>query len=140
MSTETEALIGTIRTYLAAPRGWSENGMPGLVSILDNWEVAHAPFFTPDEALRAQYPEVDRFAKRMRAELSANSHKGNQGSWLRMSLKEAWIEISWHLGKLTAAMKAEDVSACRELAADIANGAMMFDDIILAKIAERDGA
>jgi len=75
-----------------------------------------------------QYPEVDVFAGRMRAEMIANAHKGD--NWRGMTPRQAWGEISWHLGKLTVAIKTEDVSAIRELTADIANGAMMLDQIV----------
>jgi len=76
------------------------------------------------------YPEVDAFAERMRAEMVANAHKGDH--WRNMLPRQAWGEIAWHLGKLTAALKAEDVPAIRELAADIANGALMLDAIVSA--------
>ncbi|UAJ79973.1 hypothetical protein IT072_02525 [Leifsonia sp. ZF2019] len=47
-----------------------------------------------------------------------------------MSLRTAWQEISWHAAKLAAAIKAEDVGLIHELTADVANGAMMLDDIV----------
>jgi hypothetical protein len=84
-----------------------------------------------DEELRALYPEVDAFAERMRAELWANRRKGDHAGWRSMTLRQAWSEISWHVGKMAGALKAEDVSLIRELAADVANGALMLDDIIL---------
>lgn len=80
----------------------------------------------------AQYAEVDAFAERMRAELVANAHKGDH--WQNMTVREAWGEISWHVGKLTGAIKAGDVAAIRELAADIANGALMLDQIIAVNL------
>ena len=85
---------------------------------------------TAGERRVRQFPEVDDFAERMRAEMVANAHKGD--NWRSMTPRQAWGEISWHLGKLTAALKAEDVPAIRELAADIANGAMMLDHIVSA--------
>lgn len=84
-----------------------------------------------DDELRALYPEVEAFAKRMRAELWSNRHKGDHAGWRSMSLRQAWGEISWHVAKLAGALKAEDVRLMRELAADVANGALMLDDIIL---------
>ena len=86
-----------------------------------------------DDELRDIYPEVDAFAKRMRAELWANRHKGDHAGWCSMTLRQAWGEIAWHVGKLAGALKAEDVRQMRELAADIANGALMLDDIILVR-------
>lgn len=84
-----------------------------------------------DTELRLQYPEVDAFADRMRAELWSNRHKGDHAGWRSMTLRQAWGEISWHVAKMAGALKAEDVELIRELAADVANGAMMLDDILL---------
>lgn len=84
-----------------------------------------------DEELRALYPEVDAFAERMRAELWANRHKGDHAGWRSMTLRQAWGEISWHVAKMAGALKAEEVRSIRELAADVANGALMLDDILL---------
>lgn len=80
------------------------------------------------------YPEVDAFAERMRAEMIANAGKGDR--WRGMSLWQAWCEISWHVGKMTGAIKAEDIDLIRELAADVANGALMLDEI--ARAAEHE--
>lgn len=104
-----------------APRGWRSAPTESEPDRIERVE----PEGEPSEA---QYPEVDAFAARMRAEMIANSHKGD--NWRGMMPRQAWGEISWHLGKLTAALKAEDVPAIRELAADIANGAMMLDQIV----------
>jgi hypothetical protein len=84
-----------------------------------------------DSHLRSLYPEVEAFARRMRRELWMNRHKGDHAGWRLMTLRQAWGEISWHVGKLAGALKAENFGSVRELAADIANGAMMLDDILL---------
>lgn len=86
---------------------------------------------THEVNLRLTYPEVDAFADRMRAELWSNRHKGDHAGWRSMTLRQAWGEISWHVAKMAGALKAEDVPTIRELAADVANGAMMLDDILL---------
>lgn len=93
---------------------------------------------TAEELPSVQYPEIGEFAERMRAEMISNAHKGD--NWRNMTARQAWGEISWHLGKLTAALKAEDVPAIRELAADIANGAMMLDQIVSVYDAPAEGA
>ncbi|MEN0084017.1 MAG: hypothetical protein AAGC66_04535 [Leifsonia sp.] len=80
--------------------------------------------------LAARYPEVDQFRERMLRELWANRGKGDQASWRAMSLRAAWQEISWHAAKLANAIKSEDVALIHELTADVANGAMMLDDIV----------
>jgi len=88
------------------------------------------------------YPELVPFVARMLAELRANSHKGDQEGWRKMPLRQAWHEISWHAAKLAVAIKDDDETKMREYAADIANGAMMLNDILdqmLAESTERDG-
>lgn len=62
-----------------------------------------------------------RFTRRMNAELEANRHKPD---WRRMGLKEANKELARHQNKLAAAVKAGDVAAINEYAADVANCAM----------------
>ena len=83
-----------------------------------------------DRSLVRRYPQVSAFAKRMRAELWANRHKGDRPGWLSMSNRQAWGEIAWHLGKLAGALKAQDRDLILELCADIANGALMLDDMV----------
>lgn len=80
--------------------------------------------------LADRYPEVSTFVASMYRELEANAGKGDQAAWRQMGIREAWQEISWHLGKLTVAIKSEDEKLMRELLADVANGAMMFADIL----------
>lgn len=81
-------------------------------------------------ALRRRYPEVAPFVRRMLIELWANRGKGDQLAWRVMSLREAWQEIAWHQAKLAVAIKDGDAELMRELAADVANGAMMLVDIL----------
>lgn len=80
--------------------------------------------------LEKVYPEVEPFVDRMYAELWANRGKGDQPAWRTMTLKEAWVEIEWHAAKLAVAIKQGDAKLIHELSADIANGAMMLDDIL----------
>jgi hypothetical protein len=84
----------------------------------------------PNHDPRIKYPEVALFVDLMYRELMVNAHKGDQAGWRKMSLREAWAEISWHVGKLTHAIRTEDKALMEEHAADIANGAMMFVDIL----------
>lgn len=98
-------------------------------TVLELLDAGPEPQGEPSDA---QYPEVDVFAERMRAELVANAHKGDH--WQNMTVREAWGEISWHVGKLTGAIKASDAAAIRELAADIANGALMLDQTIAVNL------
>lgn len=86
------------------------------------------------------YPEVEPFVEQMLKELWANRTKGDQAGWQTMSQRQAWSEIAWHLGKLTVAIKEGDVPLIRELCADIANGAMMLDDIVLIQNGDRTRA
>ena len=82
-----------------------------------------------DKELKSIYPEVEEFARRMRQELWANRTKGDQESWKRMPMRQAWHEITWHAAKLAVAIRENNRPLIRELAADVANGAMMLDDI-----------
>lgn len=82
------------------------------------------------DELAERYPQVDVFRERMLRELWANRGKGDRASWRTMSLRTAWQEISWHAAKLAGAIKAEDIELIHELTADVANGAMMLDDIV----------
>lgn len=82
------------------------------------------------DRLRLRYPEVNRFVVGMLLELWANRGKGDQPGWRKMSVKEAWQEIAWHNAKMATAIKEQNWALVRELAADVANGAMMLDDII----------
>jgi len=83
-----------------------------------------------DEKLRERYPEVDAFAVKMRAELWANRGKGDQAGWRAMTVRQAWSEIAWHNAKMATAIKEQNWELVRELAADVANGALMLDDLI----------
>lgn len=80
--------------------------------------------------VQERYPEVEGFVKRMYTELEANAGKGDQAGWRTMSLREAWGEIAWHNAKMATAIKEKNWALVRELAADVANGAMMLDDIL----------
>lgn len=69
------------------------------------------------------------FLAMMRAELHANSGKGDRPSWLQMDVKTALLEIFYHMGKLQKAAKKGDINGVREYTADVANTAMMLADI-----------
>lgn len=84
----------------------------------------------PEGWLREQYPEVQEFVLSMYYELWVNSGKGDQVGWRTMSLRQAWGEIAWHHAKLAVAVKEDDESLMRELAADVANMSMMLVDIL----------
>jgi len=69
------------------------------------------------------------FVALMRAELHANSGKGDRPGWLRMSTDTCLLEIYYHLAKLQKAVRKEAGNAICEHAADVANMAMMLVDI-----------
>jgi len=69
------------------------------------------------------------FVALMRAELHANSGKGDRPGWLRMSTDTCLLEIYYHLAKLQKAVRKEAGNAICEHAADVANMAMMLADI-----------
>lgn len=87
-------------------------------------------FIPSDSDLRDIYPEVEQFAMKMREQLWLNRHKGDQSAWQQMTLRESWSEIAWHEGKLAGALKLDDEPLMHELAVDVANMAMMFEDIL----------
>ena len=69
------------------------------------------------------------FLALMRAELHANSDKGDRPGWLKMSSETALLEIYWHTAKLSAAVKNNNGPAIIEHSADVANMAMMLLDV-----------
>lgn len=69
------------------------------------------------------------FVALMRAELHANSGKGDRPGWLQMDRKTGLLEIFYHLAKLQKAVKDNDPERIREFGADVANMAMMLVDI-----------
>lgn len=69
------------------------------------------------------------FLELMRAELHANSAKGDRPGWLAMEPEIALLEIYWHTAKLSAAVKNNDAALIREHSADVANMAMMLLDV-----------
>lgn len=68
------------------------------------------------------------FVALMRAELHANSEKGDRPGWLAMDTNTALFEIYYHMAKLTYAIRKEDAAGAREFAADVANMCMMLLD------------
>lgn len=68
------------------------------------------------------------FVALMRAELHANSEKGDRPGWLAMDTNTALFEIYYHMAKLTYAIRKEDGAGAREFAADVANMCMMLLD------------
>lgn len=93
----------------------------------------HGDTVPSDEFLKECYPEVEEFAKQMRRELWSNRAKGDREGWLQMGLRECWGEIQWHSAKLAVAIKYGDADKIREYAADVANMAMMLDDILMTR-------
>lgn len=68
------------------------------------------------------------FVALMRAELHANSEKGDRPGWLAMDTNTALFEIYYHMAKLTYAIRKEDAAGAKEFAADVANMCMMLLD------------
>jgi hypothetical protein len=66
---------------------------------------------------------VIRFAKQMRYEMVANEWKGG---WLDTDPGYLSREVLYHAAKLELALLADDKEAIRELAADVANCAMIL--------------
>lgn len=69
------------------------------------------------------------FVALMRAELHANSGKGDRPGWLQMDRNTGLLEIFYHLAKLQKAVKDNDPERIREFGADVANMSMMLVDI-----------
>jgi hypothetical protein len=69
------------------------------------------------------------FLAMMRAELHANSGKGDRPGWLAMDKKTSLLEIFYHLSKLQKAVKDDNQDGIREYSADVANMSMMLADI-----------
>jgi len=83
-----------------------------------------------DDATKAKYSDVlVPFVALMEAELHANAAKGDRPGWLRMDPSTALLEIYWHVAKLSAAVKNDDMARVREHSADVANMAMMLLDV-----------
>ncbi|MDP9902639.1 hypothetical protein [Variovorax ginsengisoli] len=78
----------------------------------------------------AKYDDVlIPFVELMRAELHANSSKGDRPGWLLMSRDRALLEIYYHVSKLSVAIKNDDAAGIAEHSADVANMAMMALDV-----------
>lgn len=84
-----------------------------------------------DWEMRAQkYDDVLLpFLGMMRAELHANSGKGDRPVWLAMDVKTALLEVFYHMGKLQKAVRDNDSDEIREHSADVAIMSMMLADI-----------
>lgn len=84
----------------------------------------------PEQGAPQKYDDVLLpFLAMMRAELHANSDKGDRPGWLAMDVKTALLEIFYHMGKLQKAAKKGDHNGIREYSADVANMSMMLADI-----------
>lgn len=83
--------------------------------------------FSFDSALQERYPEVERFAKRMRLELYANRGKGDQASWMAATPRALIEDTLYHLAKLSRAVR-DEPALVAELCADVANMAMMVGE------------
>lgn len=77
----------------------------------------------------------DSFVERMKIELEANAHKGDQGSWANVSPEVLWNDMMYHAAKLIYAIKHGEAGKVEEFAADVANMAMMVRDAYAARIA-----
>jgi hypothetical protein len=71
------------------------------------------------------------FSEQMINELIANHDKGGRtgpNGWLSYDDKLFLNELYYHVGKLQAALKSQDVELIKELSADVANfGLMIYD-------------
>lgn len=76
------------------------------------------------------------FLELMRAELHANTAKGDRPGWLTMSPEKGLLEIYWHTAKLSAAVKNKNTPAIKEHAADVANMSMMLLDVCVGIVRE----
>ncbi len=80
------------------------------------------------------------FLALMRAELHANSDKGDRPAWLAMDADTAMLEVYHHAAKLAKAVRNDDAARIREHAADVANMALMLADVCGALTSAADGA
>lgn len=100
-------------------------GRQPVMDQIGAWEA-----FQAGAAVREKYDDtLLPFLALMRAELHANSHKGDREAWLGMSTESALCEVEHHLSKLRHAVHSADGQLVREHAADVANCAMMLADI-----------
>jgi len=115
----------------------------GKKIIIDLPEGRH--YFAPsnefvelsNENPNPDYPMYDKilpiFQQYMRKELAANYTKGGRNGpegWLNVTENRFWIsELYYHVGKLQAACKDNDLALIAEYTADIANLAMMVLDV-----------
>lgn len=70
--------------------------------------------------------KVRRFSQMMMGEFRSNEHKGV--SYQSLSPEQSFAEILKHMSKLYRAMKANNVRAIGEHAADVANCALLVAD------------
>ncbi|WP_443190963.1 hypothetical protein [Pseudomonas indica] len=106
----------------------------GLAKLLEKTarELVEARSTSPAQAAPQpqKYDDVLMpFLAMMRAELHANAGKGDRPGWLQMDVKDALLEIFYHMGKLQKAAKKGDIGGIREYSADVANMAMMLADV-----------
>lgn len=94
--------------------------------------ASEAPAETPaaSEAPAEKYNDtLVPFLAMMRAELHANTRKGDRPGWLTMAPDKGLLEIYWHTAKLSVAVRDGNEAAIREHCADVANMAMMLADV-----------
>lgn len=95
--------------------------------------LAPIPLFThpaPAGVVPDKYDEVLMpFIAMMRAELHANSGKGDRPGWLGMTAEQCLLEIYYHVSKLQKAVRDGNGDRITENTADVANMAMMLADI-----------
>jgi len=127
---------GSIEATPASLEGY-EFGLPGRDRALRTPRLASKdPGHPLDTGERSVPPSTQRyddtllpFLALMRAELHANTAKGDRPGWLRMSREVGLLEIYWHAAKLSTAVKHNNLALIREHAADVANMAMMLLDV-----------
>lgn len=93
-------------------------------------QSSEPPLPKQEEPVAQKYDDtLVPFVALMRAELHANSGKGDRPGWLQMDRNTGLLEIFYHLSKLQKAVKDNDPERIREFGADVANMSMMLVDI-----------
>lgn len=95
-------------------------------------DEAHRLVDTFKDKLFKKVPEPIReaFGEKMKNELDENFYKGDREAWLSMTKDEALSEIRYHVEKLETAVEMGERERIEENAADVANCAMIFLDIM----------
>lgn len=108
---------------------WLSNGDHATHARRSPTETHSIALYAGSVALEKYDDVLLPFLSMMRAELHANSHKGDRPGWLQMDRKTAVLEVFYHLGKLHQAVHRDEAAAIKEYAADVANMCMMLLDV-----------